>query len=613
MRPENYDFSGYATRFDLKCSDGRIIRHGAFADQNGKKIPLVWMHDHNSPDKVVGHAILEHRDDGEYAYGYFNDTEMAGTVKELLRHGDIEGLSIWANKLKQQGPNVVHGVIREVSLVLAGANPGATIDTVLVHSDDSEDEELYYYNMMAPDINNKLEHSDEGKGEESKEDSKEENSNKGEKEMADSKERTVEDVLNDMTEEQQAVVAYLLNEATSGGEAKHSDMEENEMKKNVFESEENKTNTIAHSDFAKNVIGDAKKFGSMKESYLAHMESEGEFLQHDDPEPEPPAYGVTPIDYLFPDARELNTPPEFIKREMDWVAGVMSAVHRTPFSRIKTSFADITEDAARAKGYIKGNLKKEEVFTLLKRETTPTTIYKKQKLDRDDVIDITSFDVVAWIKGEMRMMLDEEIARAILIGDGRDSASDEKISELNIRPVASDADLYTIKKKVTVVKDPDDEDFDDVVAKKFIKMAIKARKDYKGSGSPVLYTTADMLTNMLLLEDGIGRPLYDTEAKLATALRVSKIVEVPVMEGAEVTIKTTEGGVTTSTDYPLLGLIVNLRDYNVGADKGGAISLFDDFDIDYNQMKYLIETRCSGALVKPYSAIDLLLDQQDPQ
>lgn len=611
MRPENYDFSGYATRFDLKCSDGRIIRHGAFADQNGKKIPLVWMHDHNSPDKVVGHAILEHRDDGEYAYGYFNDTEMAGTVKELLRHGDIEGLSIWANKLKQQGPNVVHGVIREVSLVLAGANPGATIDTVLVHSDDSEDEELYYYNMMAPDINNQLEHSDEGKSGESKEESKEENSNKGEKEMADSKERTVEDVLNDMTEEQQAVVAYLLNEATSGGEAKHSDMEENEMKRNVFESEENRANTIAHSDFAKNVIGDAKKFGSMKESYLAHMESEGEFLQHGD-DPETPTYGVTPIDYLFPDARELNTPPEFIKREMDWVAGVMSAVHRTPFSRIKTTFADITEDAARAKGYIKGDLKKEEVFTLLKRETTPTTIYKKQKLDRDDVIDITSFDVVAWIKGEMRMMLDEEIARAILIGDGRDSASDEKISELNIRPVASDADLYTIKKKVTVVKDPDDEDYDDVVAKKFIKQAIKARKDYKGSGSPVLYTTADMLTNMLLLEDGIGRPLYDTEAKLATALRVSKIVEVPVMEGAEVTIKTTEGGTTTSTDYPLLGLIVNLRDYNVGADKGGAINLFDDFDIDYNQMKYLIETRCSGALVKPYSAIDLLLDQQDP-
>lgn len=611
MRPENYDFSGYATRFDLKCSDGRIIRHGAFADQNGKKIPLVWMHDHNSPDKVVGHAILEHRDDGEYAYGYFNDTEMAGTVKELLRHGDIEGLSIWANKLKQQGPNVVHGVIREVSLVLAGANPGATIDTVLVHSDDSEDEELYYYNMMAPDINNQLEHSDEGKSGESKEESKEENSNKGEKEMADSKERTVEDVLNDMTEEQQAVVAYLLNEATSGGEAKHSDMEENEMKRNVFESEENRANTIAHSDFAKNVIGDAKKFGSMKESYLAHMESEGEFLQHGD-DPETPTYGVTPIDYLFPDARELNTPPEFIKREMDWVAGVMSAVHRTPFSRIKTTFADITEDAARAKGYIKDNLKKEEVFTLLKRETTPTTIYKKQKLDRDDVIDITSFDVVAWIKGEMRMMLDEEIARAILIGDGRDSASDEKISELNIRPVASDADLYTIKKKVTVVKDPDDEDYDDVVAKKFIKQAIKARKDYKGSGSPVLYTTADMLTNMLLLEDGIGRPLYDTEAKLATALRVSKIVEVPVMEGAEVTIKTTEGGTTTSTDYPLLGLIVNLRDYNVGADKGGAINLFDDFDIDYNQMKYLIETRCSGALVKPYSAIDLLLDQQDP-
>ena len=628
MRHDNYDFSGYATRFDLECSDGRIIRHGAFADQNGKKIPLVWMHDHKSPDKVIGYGILEHKDDGEYVYGYFNGTEMAGTVKELLKHGDIEGLSIWANKLRQQGPNVVHGVIREVSLVLAGANPGATIDTVLVHSDDSDEEELYYYNTMAPDINNKLEHSaeedkdsesdEETKESDSKEESKESDSEEtdskeGEKEMAHSTERTVEDVLDEMTEEQQAVVAYLVNKAASGGEAKHSDMEENEMKKNVFESEENKTNTIAHSDFAKNVIGDAKKFGSMKESYLAHMETEGEFLQHDDPEPETPPYGVTPIDYLFPDAKELNTPPEFIKREMDWVAGVMSAVHRSPFSRIKTTFADITENEARAKGYIKGNLKKEEVFTLLKRETTPTTIYKKQKLDRDDVIDITSFDVVAWIKGEMRMMLDEEIARAILIGDGRDPSSEDKISELNIRPVAHDADLYTIKKKVTVVKDPTDEDFDDAVAKKFIKMAIKARKDYKGSGSPVLYTTADMLTNMLLLEDGIGRPLYDTEQKLATALRVSKIVEVPVMEGAEVTISTTEGGVTTSTNYPLLGLIVNLRDYNVGADKGGAISLFDDFDIDYNQMKYLIETRCSGALTKPYSAIDLLLDQQDPQ
>lgn len=600
MGYENYDFSGYATRFDIKCSDGRIIRHGAFKDQNGAKIPLVWNHQHHDPEMVLGHGYLEHRDDGEYIYGYFNDTERAEQVKKMLQHNDIEGLSIWANKLKEMGNDVVHGVIREVSLVLAGANPGATIDTVLAHSEDSDSEDLFIYNHEPEYFSigcheNSLEHADSDEGNKSDE--------KGDAKMADSN-KTVEDVLNEMTDEQQTVVAYLLDQAANAVE---NSKEDNEVKHNVFDQDEK---YVAHSEIDFEAVkSDAKKLGSFKDAFLAHADDE-------DVDPySPVTYGVEHLNYLFPEANELNTPPEFIKRDTDWVAKVMNGVKKSPFSRVKTTFADITADDARAKGYIRGHMKKEEFFTLIKRSTEPTTIYKKQKMDRDDVIDITSFDVIAWIKGEMRLMLDEEIARAILIGDGRLTSSDEHINENNIRPIISDADLYTIKSKVTVKYSPNDDDVTkaNIRAKAFIRQAIKARKDYKGSGNPVLYTTTDLLTDMLLLTDGMGRPMYDTEAKLATALRVSAIVEVPVMEGQTVEIKTTEGGTTTTTTYPLMGLIVNLKDYNVGADKGGAIAMFDDFDIDYNQMKYLIETRCSGALIKPYSAIDLLLEEVEEE
>ena len=600
MRPKDYDFGGYATRFDLKCSDGRVIRHGAFKEQNGKKIPLVWNHQHNDIGSVLGYGILEHRDDGEYVYGYFNDTEMGETAKLALQHGDIEGLSIWANKLKQTGSDVIHGVIREVSLVLAGANPGATIDVVIAHSEDSDDDEdLFVYSMGDVEVDS-LSHSEDSDNEsksekESKDDdsTNTKNTKKEDQDMAD-KDRTVQEVLDGMSDEERMVVAFLIDQASNGKESKKED---EDVKHNVFDNEEA---VVSRPDFTA-IIEEARSGKkSLKDTFMAHAEEYSDYLQHADPEPE--RYGIEPIDYLFPDAKNLNTPPEWIKREMDWVQKVMNAVHKTPFSRIKSMFADITADEARAKGYTKGNKKIEEVFTLLKRETTPTTIYKKQKLDRDDVIDITDFDVIAWIKGEMRMMLDEEIARAILVGDGRDPMINDKISETNIRPVMNDDDLFTVKVAVEYADDATE----DVISKAIIRKAIKSRKLYKGSGNPVFYTTTDVLTDMLLLEDGMGRPLYDTIEKLRTALRVSDIVEVPVMEGAEVTVKTSDGhGGTTSTDYPLIGLIVNLKDYNIGADKGGAISLFDDFDIDYNQMKYLIETRCSGALIKPYSALAL--------
>ena len=418
-----------------------------------------------------------------------------------------------------------------------------------------------------------------------------------------SKERTVEDVLNEMTEEQQKVVAFLLT--TAAGENDNESEEDKEMKHNVFDNEDNKA-VISHSEFYNSMIAEAKSGKkSLKETFLAHADDE----VSDDDTPgyptagEPAPYGIENIDWLFPNTKLMNNPPDWIKRDTDWVQKVMQRVHKTPFSRIKSQFADITADEARAKGYTKGNRKISEVFTLLKRETTPTTIYKKQTLDRDDVVDITDFDVIVWIKGEMRMMLDEEIARAILIGDGRDGASNDKISELNIRPIMNDDPLFSVKVPVEFANGATE----DVIAKATIKASIKSRKLYKGSGNPVFFTTTDALTDMLLLEDGIGRPLYDTVQKLATAMRVTEIIEVPVMEGVDATIKTydAQGNVTSSTDYPLIGIIVNLNDYNVGADKGGAINMFDDFDIDFNQLKYLIETRCSGALIKPYSALVL--------
>ena len=588
-----YDFSGYATRNDLKCSDGRTIRAGAFKECSGKVVPLVWQHQHDDPMNVLGHALLEERDDGVYAYCSFNETEPAKQAKSLVLHGDVNQLSIYANKLVQKSGDVLHGAIREVSLVIAGANPGAMIDNVgMAHGEDGETDEAVIYNddfidNLGGEFEDSVEHTDEDKDEEVIEHADSEDKQEEKKMAEDSgKEKTVQDVIDTMNEEQKKVMMYLVGVAAEKGGAKETDDEgEEDMKHNVFDGSDEYTGSadqaeLTHSQI-ETIISDGKKFGSLRDSFLAHADD----------------YGIKDIDWLFPEAKTFTDKPEFISRKMEWVSTVMSGVHKSPFSRIKSMFADITEDEARAKGYIKGNLKKEEVFSLLKRTTTPTTIYKKQKLDRDDIIDITDFDVVAWIKAEMRVMLDEEIARAILVGDGRLSSDDDKINEDNIRPIWKEADLFCIKKEVTVGADADA----DATAKNFIRAAIKSRKDYRGSGNPVLFTTEDFLTDMLLLEDSIGHKLYKTEGELATALRVSKVVTVPVMENLTRTV-TKSGQAYTNT---LMGIIVNLNDYNVGADKGGAISMFDDFDIDYNQQKYLIETRCSGALTKPYSAIVL--------
>ena len=566
---ESYDFSGWATRNDLLCGDGRTIRRNAFIDCDGKTVPLVWNHQHNEVNNVLGHALLENRDDGVYAYCTFNETESGQAAKKLVQHGDVKSLSIYANKLKQIGSDVIHGTIRELSLVLAGANPGAFIDSVLSHGEDGEESIIAGW-----DENIMLYHSAD-KAEEKKEE--ETVADKKDTPKNDDGEKTVKDVVDSMTEEQRTVMYALIGEAL--GEKDNEDSEKNggdeEMKHNLFDNDEiEQGDVLTHADMEM-IISDAKRYGSLKESFLAHAED----------------YGITNIDYLFPDAKNLDTPPQFIKRDDSWVSKVMNGTHHTPFSRIKSMFADITEDEARAKGYIKGKLKKEEVFSLLKRTTTPTTIYKKQKLDRDDVIDITDFDVVAWLKSEMRMMLDEEIARAILVGDGRLSSSDDKINESNIRPIWTDEDLYTIKATVTTSSSASDEDN----AKAAIKAIIKSRKNYKGSGNPTLFTTEDFVTDCLLIEDTTGRRIYNSVTDLATTLRVKEIVTVEVMEGLKRTVE--------SDTHNLIGIIVNLADYNVGADKGGAVSMFDDFDIDYNQQKYLIETRCSGALIKPYSAI----------
>ena len=559
---KTYDFSGWATRNNLRCSDGRTIMKDAFKHNDGQTVPLVWNHQHNDPLNVLGHALLKNREEGVYAYCKFNETESGKNAKLLVEHGDVSALSIYANQLKQQGSNVIHGAIREVSLVLAGANPGAFIDSVMIHGEESDDEAIIY---TGEDIS--LFHADEKKDEPVDEKSEDE--------------ETVADVFNTLTEKQKTVVYAMIGQALEEKEESEDNNNNDDskggnktMKHNVFDKEDTKKDVLSHSDLEA-IFADAKRYGSLKDSVLAH--------------------GIEQIDYLFPDAKNVTNTPQFIQRDMGWVQKVMNSVHHTPFSRIKSILADITEDDARAKGYIKGNLKKDEVFTLLKRTTTPTTIYKKQKLDRDDVVDITDFDVVAWLKSEMRMMLDEEIARAILVGDGRLSSSDDKINEQNIRPIWKDDDLYTIKAPVTVAANATAYE----KAKAFIRAAIKSRKNYKGSGEPTLYTTEDVLTDCLLMEDTTGRVIYDSVSKLATALRVKEIVTVPVMENLS--------RVDNGTTYSLMGIIVNLTDYNIGADKGGAVNMFDDFDIDYNAQKYLIETRCSGALIKPYSAIALEL------
>lgn len=572
-----YDFSGWATRNNLKCSDGRTIRENAFKDNDGEVVPLVWNHRHDEPQNVLGHAKLENREQGVYAYCKFNDTEMGQNAKELVKHKDVTALSIYANRLKEKGGNVFHGVIREVSLVLAGANPGAYIDAVLTHGEDNEDTMdgaiIYTGEEIA------LQHSDPQSDDEEKEtETMSQQTNDQQTDPKPAKDKTIQDVFDELTDEQKEVVYFLIGKAMEDSEqmSEDDDYEDEDeedaenMKHNVFDNDDLYVgDELSHAEM-KSIIEDGKRYGSLKEAVLAH--------------------GIENIDYMFPDAQAINDSPDFIARNMDWVTKVLSGTHHTPFSRIKSLHANLTEDQARAKGYIKGKLKKEEVFSLLKRTTDPTTIYKKQKLDRDDVVDITSFDVVAWLKTEMRLLLDEEIARAVLVGDGRLNSDDDKIKEDHIRPIWTDAELYSINSLYTENATDAAKD-----AKEFIKTALRSRKDYKGTGNPTLFISEELLTECLLLEDNMGRPLYDTVDKLATTMRVKEIVAVPVMDGLTRQVK--------GADRKLRGIIVNLNDYNIGADKGGAVNMFEDFDIDYNAQKYLIETRCSGALVKPYSAI----------
>lgn len=574
---ETYDFSGWATRNDLKCADGRTIRRDAFKHNDGDVVPLVWNHQHDDPFNCLGQATLENKPEGVYAYCSFNNSESGKQARELVMHGDVKALSIYANHLSQnkRTGDVFHGDIKEVSLVLAGANPGALIEDIIQHSDDDDgDEQAIIYAGGAFDL--EIRHSDIPKEEPMNPDEKLIHADPEPAEENDTEE-TIGDILSTLNEKQMNAVYAIVGQALEDGGATDDEYDDEEgdteVKHNIFDNDTaDQSNILQHADMEA-ILADGKRYGSLRESALAH--------------------GIDGIDTLFPEPKNLNTPPDWITRKMDWVSKVMSGVHHTPFSRIKSMYADLTADEARAKGYIKGKLKKEQVFTLLKRTTTPTTIYKKQKLDRDDVIDITDFDVVAWLKTEMRFMLDEEIARAILVGDGRDGSSDDKINEMNIRPIWTDSDLYTIKATVTKKSGATEDD----MAKAFIRTAIKSRKDYRGSGEPVLFTTEDMITNCLLLEDTTGRVIYDSIDKLRTVLRVREIIAVPIMEGL------TRTDTDDSKVHSLMGIIVNLNDYNVGADKGGAVNMFDDFDIDYNAQKYLIETRCSGAMIKPYAAI----------
>lgn len=636
----DYDFGGWATRNNIECSDGRVIMKDAFKQNDGQKVPLVWNHQHDDPNEVLGHALLENREEGVYAYCKFNDTDSGRQAKALVVNGDVDKLSIYANKLKSQMNNVVHGCIREVSLVLAGANPGAFIDSVITHSDESGDEEeaVIYTDEDLEIITDKNEVSEESKAQEenpenNKNESEKSESENSEKDSSSNNEESsqeesesddevehsdksmdVEDVFADLkdddknviysligevektgkvnannekfvkvfeglTDEQQEMVYALVGKAADEYDNKNKDNKEGEkeiMKHNVFEKDE-KNDTLVHSEIVADALADAKKYGSMRESFLEHAA----------------ANNIQNVDYLFPEAKELNTPPVVIKDNEEWVNVIMNSVRRSPFSRVKTTFAKMDETTARAKGYIKGKMKADIALSLLKRVTTPTTVYIKNTMDRDDVIDITDFDVVTWLKGEMRGQLNKELALAMLLGDGRNVSDDNKINEQNIRPIVSDDNLYTIKYEIKSGRDykntGNSASDNDSLYKGIIRGAIKSRKEYKGSGKPTFFTTEDILTDLLLIEDQNGRVIYDSIEKLATAMRVSKIVTVPEME--------------SRTD--IYGIIVNFNDYTAGADKGGHVGMFDDFDIDYNQMKYLMETRMSGALTVPYSAIVL--------
>lgn len=628
---KKFDFSGWATKANVLCSDGRTILKDAFKHQDGAKVPLVWNHQHNRPEEVLGHAILKNMEDGVYAYCSFNDTEAGQAAKLCVQHGDINALSIWANGLRHQGANVIHGMIREVSLVLAGANPSAFIDSVMSHGDGAEEEGYIYTGEFIENVE-PLFHSEPEMTEEEVEEVEEaaeeveaevaeeveaevseeisENSEslshadtekKGESEMAEEtkkveaveekkeeSQKTVKEVFETLNDEQQKAVYYVIarmkedlakgDEDKKDEEVKHSEGGTDEMKHNAFENKTNQevmSDVLSHSEMNE-IFTEAQRCGSLKEAVLAH--------------------GITDIELLFPDNKALNAEPEFVKRNDDWVAKVLGGVHHTPFSRIKSIFADITAAEARAKGYQKGKIKIEEVFKLLKRTTNPTTVYKKQKLDRDDMLDITDFNVIPWLKKEIRMMLNEEIARAIIIGDGRDPVedADDKIDEECIRPIWKMEDLFTVKVPVAMAASATEEER----AAAFIKACVKSRKDYKGSGSPVMFMPEALLTECLLLEDKNGRVIYETEDKLKTRLRVSEIIPVPVMEGDAIKRADKEG-----KHFELAGLYVNLKDYNVGTDKGGEIGFFEDFDLDYNQHKYLMETRCSGSLIKPHSAV----------
>ena len=560
------DFSGWATRANLRCSDGRVIMPDAFKGNDGQTVPLVWNHDHNDPNNVLGHALLENRADGVYAYCSFNESESGQTARELVQHGDVSSLSIYANKLKQNGSNVIHGAIREVSLVLSGANPGAYIDSVITHADGTDEEAMIYNGFEGLELfHAKKDDEDEPEAKESETDNPKDDEG-GKQDMAE--EKTIGAIFDTLNDEQKdavyAMIGAIMEENGIDGEGGE------DVKHNVFDGNDEYMGVvdepmISHAD-QKAIIADTKRYGSLKEAFLAHAAD----------------YGIEDIDWLFPEYQNVDgLPPQFINNEpSEWVKIVMDGVHKTPFSRIKSMYADIREDEARARGYLKGKLKKEEVFSLLKRTTDPQTVYKKQKLDRDDISDIKDFDVVSWIKGEMRLKLDEELARAFLVGDGRLADDESKISELHIRPIINDSDLYTIKKTVTPASGESE-------AHALINTIIRSRSEYRGSGNPIMFTTEATLADMLLLEDTTGRRIYKDVTELATALRVSRIVTFPYMPS------------------DILAFYVNLNDYNVGADKGGSVNMFEDFDIDYNQQKYLIETRCSGAMIKPFSAVVL--------